>query len=567
MAVRQYIGSRYVPVFAKPIDWTNERTYESLTIVYHQGNSYTSKQAVPLGIDISDETYWALTGNYNAQIEQYRQEVQAFNGRISALEAPNSVTTEKLADSSVTTEKLADNSVTAEKLADDVYSVSDIRKYGAIENSSVDWNSIISQISEKTNTMYIPEGIWNVDTTIIIPNTLAIITGCGVLKATSNIETMVEFSAGESNFKLPSITGITFDANNNAKTCLKRNVDNSFKVSNCNFYNYLECGIDSSSQIGLSVFDCNFSCYTSRSSTSTFGIKTLSDCMISNCKFWYNMTAIECGSGTIQGCYFWCSGLKSMNKRGVAISCEPYFRVEMNIIGCYFDTMPVAFLDVLGNISNCEFAYGNQATPYPDNHTIFLFNSDMYGGGQESRILSFHNNLVRITDEVLDYKVKTILCEGNYKLPPFYSTRDNNLDVKEANMENIYIGFACGSSRTYSNLFYEGVVTFNSNDPSITFVGDSHANDVFQSITMKQQASNLIVRQAIMGSRSDNYPNMVRFAKDSQFRIKLLPSPSPFSFWTCRSGFLEIHPTKTDPETKYPDLSWTDAEKRYMTNS
>ena len=63
-----------MPLFANPIDWDKTKTYEPLTIVYHQGNSYTSRQSVPAGVNITDTTYWALTGNYNAQIEQYRKE-------------------------------------------------------------------------------------------------------------------------------------------------------------------------------------------------------------------------------------------------------------------------------------------------------------------------------------------------------------------------------------------------------------------------------------------------------------------------------------------------------------
>lgn len=63
-----------MPLFADPIDWDKTETYEPLTIVYYQGNSYTSRQSVPAGVDITDTTYWALTGNYNAQIEQYRKE-------------------------------------------------------------------------------------------------------------------------------------------------------------------------------------------------------------------------------------------------------------------------------------------------------------------------------------------------------------------------------------------------------------------------------------------------------------------------------------------------------------
>lgn len=76
MAVTQYVGARYVPKFAEPLDWNKNSTYEALTIVYYQGNSYTSRQSIPSGIDIHNSKYWALTGNYNAQIEAYRKEAE-----------------------------------------------------------------------------------------------------------------------------------------------------------------------------------------------------------------------------------------------------------------------------------------------------------------------------------------------------------------------------------------------------------------------------------------------------------------------------------------------------------
>lgn len=84
MAVTQYVGARYVPLFADPLEWDKTKAYEPLTIVYHNGNSYTSRQYVPVGIEIANTSYWALTGNYNAQIEQYRTEVQRYDARITA---------------------------------------------------------------------------------------------------------------------------------------------------------------------------------------------------------------------------------------------------------------------------------------------------------------------------------------------------------------------------------------------------------------------------------------------------------------------------------------------------
>ena len=82
--VRQYVGARYVPVFANPLEWSDTREYEPLTIVTWQGNSYTTMQYVPTGIEITNTTYWALTGNFNAQVEAYRAEVKAFDDRINA---------------------------------------------------------------------------------------------------------------------------------------------------------------------------------------------------------------------------------------------------------------------------------------------------------------------------------------------------------------------------------------------------------------------------------------------------------------------------------------------------
>lgn len=78
VGTRQYIGARYLPIFGRKdeesIVWDNSAPYESLTVVLYQGNSFTSRQYVPAGVDITNEEFWAETGNYNAQIEQYRQE-------------------------------------------------------------------------------------------------------------------------------------------------------------------------------------------------------------------------------------------------------------------------------------------------------------------------------------------------------------------------------------------------------------------------------------------------------------------------------------------------------------
>lgn len=104
--VRQYVGARYVPVFADPLEWSDQREYEPLTIVAYQGNSYTSMQSVPVGVDINNTAYWAQTGNYNAQIEAYRREVLAYDGRITA--NANAIAAETQARESEVAEAMAD---------------------------------------------------------------------------------------------------------------------------------------------------------------------------------------------------------------------------------------------------------------------------------------------------------------------------------------------------------------------------------------------------------------------------------------------------------------------------
>ena len=83
-----YIGARYVPIFGRrgesSAEWDNSAPYEPLTVVLYQGNSFISRQTVPTGIDINNTEFWVECGNYNAQVEAYRQEVFTFDDRITA---------------------------------------------------------------------------------------------------------------------------------------------------------------------------------------------------------------------------------------------------------------------------------------------------------------------------------------------------------------------------------------------------------------------------------------------------------------------------------------------------
>lgn len=88
----QYIGARYVPVFADPIEWSADRPYEHLMMVQNQGKTYISRQAVPVGAPLPDDgeqsnEYWVFLTNWNAQIEQYRQEVEQYQETVEQYDA------------------------------------------------------------------------------------------------------------------------------------------------------------------------------------------------------------------------------------------------------------------------------------------------------------------------------------------------------------------------------------------------------------------------------------------------------------------------------------------------
>jgi hypothetical protein len=79
-----YVGKRYVPkLFVNPNDgsanWINTVQFESLTVVLWQGASYTSKQDVPIGIDIGNIKYWVRSADYNAQVAIYEQNVRDYH--------------------------------------------------------------------------------------------------------------------------------------------------------------------------------------------------------------------------------------------------------------------------------------------------------------------------------------------------------------------------------------------------------------------------------------------------------------------------------------------------------
>lgn len=69
----KYIGNRCVPRHAGV--WDKQKEYEMLEIVLSEnGDSYTSRKAVPVGIELSNTEYWALSAKFSAQLDKFENE-------------------------------------------------------------------------------------------------------------------------------------------------------------------------------------------------------------------------------------------------------------------------------------------------------------------------------------------------------------------------------------------------------------------------------------------------------------------------------------------------------------
>lgn len=81
-----YKGLKAVMSFADPVQWNKASTYDTLTVVWDDAAhaSYVSKRPVPQNIELTNEFYWFRTADLDAQVEMYREEVQLFDGRITA---------------------------------------------------------------------------------------------------------------------------------------------------------------------------------------------------------------------------------------------------------------------------------------------------------------------------------------------------------------------------------------------------------------------------------------------------------------------------------------------------
>lgn len=166
MATTQYKGARYVPLFATPLEWDVSKEYEALTIVLYKGNSYTSRQAVPAGTDINNDEYWAQTGNFNAQIERYRDIVETYDGRIK--QNASDITSLKNTVNSHTTQinvingdiDEIDDELLAIKANIAGMQIKNVADYGAIGDGTTDDTQALQEAINGGGYIFLPKGTY-----------------------------------------------------------------------------------------------------------------------------------------------------------------------------------------------------------------------------------------------------------------------------------------------------------------------------------------------------------------------------------------------------------------------
>lgn len=85
MAIRQYIGARYVPRFIGTYDPT--QIYEALDVVDNgSGTSYIARKNVPAGTPLTDADYWFVYGASSGAIIQLQNDMQTAQNDILTLQ-------------------------------------------------------------------------------------------------------------------------------------------------------------------------------------------------------------------------------------------------------------------------------------------------------------------------------------------------------------------------------------------------------------------------------------------------------------------------------------------------
>ena len=223
-----YVGHRYVPKIIG--EWDNTQIYEPLSIVQYQGNSFTSRQYVPAGVEITNEEYWASTGNYNAQVEQYRKDVRNLENDVNTIN--DEVITARNGDETLNDrlnkfdDKFSTSIDTSENVAlikKQNIGITDTQAFRQAIESAIAKSPILTGWREPV-VIDIPSGHYVIDDTIL-DDTMDVLGGKFVFRGAGSQSTIIEFKPEVEKYLIDNkalignttFYGIRFESNRKGK--------------------------------------------------------------------------------------------------------------------------------------------------------------------------------------------------------------------------------------------------------------------------------------------------------------------------------------------------------------
>ena len=341
MAVHQYIGAKYVPSFADPIEWDNTRNYENLVMVQYNGDTYISKIPVPRGINIDNADYWVLFSNYSAQYQQLQTQL--------------------------------DNLETYTRdLLPYVSGVFNVVEYGADPTGASYSDTQIATCASAASGngyIYFPAGTYKLAAPIDLSSTsvLKVVGDGAVLKADTSMQFILRMPNGTADYA-GTVSGFVFDCAGVAETGLV--FQDYYSVEGCRFVNFTDFGarlngtsIQTNNGNNLKMTDCMFSAdpsatdhaiaVLSRSNSMFDGIK------IRGCKIGITTNGTDHIFDNIQII----GNSEQFETVGLQASTNSH---TCKIANCYFLSVNVPCDKISGQFSNCVFEYnGNTYNSLP----------------------------------------------------------------------------------------------------------------------------------------------------------------------------------------------------------
>ncbi len=369
---RQYIGARYVPKLVG--EWDNSRVYEALSIVQYKFGSYTSRKPVPAGIVPTDTEYWVLTGDYNGQVEEYRQNVVALEKNVTTL--GNQVTT---LDSRVT------------ELGDAIGGFKDLPILDLTDKAGVDLCDVYDGTFR--GVVFLPENAALSRTITITAPVVIIGNGCNISHTTPNCIEITTSGVHIENINF-NYGGTAIDPDN-ANNSVIRVAHNSAEIVGCNFKESPGAGISLTSTRWTIVSACNVSNMKSSSIAAFWVGKSATESRFENCTASNNYLDgwhIEGAKIILSGCAATKNGLRPSTQSGAYGACGVYGGqddstrpVECVLENCSFSENTESGVDFGSSgcsITNCVMSKnGLNGIRLADNYRTIIANNTFHENG------------------------------------------------------------------------------------------------------------------------------------------------------------------------------------------